>query len=469
MKKELLYLKIADAVEHQIKNNVLKVGDKLPSIRTICKERGVSVSTATQAYLELDKRGLVEVKNKSGYYVSYAHQHFKKLASVSQPKMVKNANNMEDVMRMIVENFGKSKIQLSSAHLSPDLVPIKKINSALLLATKTLADSGVTYNTEGSIKLKKNIAKRALSWGGKLNYEDVITTAGCTDAYAFCLMALTQRGDTIAVESPTYFGFLRLAHQLGLNVIELPTHPVDGVDIDSLKKLMKSKKIKLCLLTTNYSNPMGGCMTSESKRELVKVAEKYNVPIVEDDVYGELSFSIQRPDTCKTYDDSGIVLYCNSFSKTLVSGYRVGWLLPGKFKAEVARVKHYRTMYNSIITHEAIGNFMEIGRYDLHIRKLRTEIYNNYLNLQRAISLYFPDDTKVAHPQGGLNLWIEFNKKFDAIGLYNKAILNKISITPGRIYTLQNQFNNCIRLCYGQKWDAERENALKLLGKLAKG
>jgi DNA-binding transcriptional MocR family regulator len=209
-------------------------------------------------------------------------------------------------------------------------------------------------------------------------------------------------------------------------------------------------------------------MPTEHKRELVKVAEKYNIPIIEDDVYGELSFDNHRPLTCKSFDESGIVLYCNSFSKTLVSGYRVGWVVPGKYKEIVARTKHYRSMYCSNITHEAIGNFMENGRYDMHIKKLRADIYNNYINLQRAISLYFPENTKVTHPKGGLNLWLEFDKHFNAMELYNKAIMNKISINPGRIFTLQNQYNNCIKLTFGKKWDAETEKAVKFLGKLAK-
>jgi DNA-binding transcriptional MocR family regulator len=209
-------------------------------------------------------------------------------------------------------------------------------------------------------------------------------------------------------------------------------------------------------------------MPTENKKAVVRAAERYNIPIIENDVYGELSFSNQRPDTCKAYDESGIVLFCSSFSKSLTSGYRVGWVAPGRYKDDVARYKQYRIMYSSALPQEAIANFMEMGRYDLHLRTLRTEIHNNYLNLQKAISMYFPEDTKVTHPGGGLNLWLEFDKGFDSIELYNKAIMNKISINPGRMFTLQNQYNNCIKLTFGKKWDTETENAVRLIGKLAK-
>ncbi|MBI3233599.1 MAG: PLP-dependent aminotransferase family protein [Bacteroidetes bacterium] len=466
-KKELLYIQIANSIEHQIKSDVLKIGDKLPSIRTVCSERGVSISTVSQAYFELESRGFIESRPQSGYYVSYAHKNFRNLPSVSQPIMAKKFDKVEDIMSIVIQNFENAQIYLSSASLSPELVPIAKLNKSLVTATRTLKDSGVGYSKIGSIKLKTQIAKRSLSWGGKLQADDIITTGGSIDAISFCLLSLTKRGDTIVVESPVYFGILRLAQSLGLHVIELPTHPVSGIEVDALKKVIEKKKIKLCILITNFSNPMGSCMPDENKKEVVRLMEKHNIPLIEDDLYADLYFGNHRPTSCKTYDESGIVLWCGSFSKTLVSGYRVGWVAPGKFKDQVERTKLFHSMYSSTITHEAIGNFLEVGRYENHLRKTRQILHRNSLQFHRCISEYFPEDTKVTRPLGSMNLWVELNKKSDVIELYNKAIVNKISITPGRMYTLQNQYNNCFKLSYGMLWNEKVESALKLLGKLA--
>jgi DNA-binding transcriptional MocR family regulator len=143
---------------------------------------------------------------------------------------------------------------------------------------------------------------------------------------------LLRRGDTIAVESPVYFGILQLARSIGLIVLELPTNPVTGIEIDALKNALETKNIKLVLLISNFSNPLGSCMPNEHKKAVVDLMVKHDVPLIEDDLFADLYFGTQRPTSCKTYDESGIVLLCSSFSKTLAPGYRVGWVLPGKFK-----------------------------------------------------------------------------------------------------------------------------------------
>jgi DNA-binding transcriptional MocR family regulator len=468
IKKELLYLQIANTIEYQIKTEVLKVGDKLPSLRNICTEKGVSLSTASQAYLELESRGWIESRPQSGYYVCNTPKQFRKIPQTSQPIIAKREDGPEIIMDAVSINIQKAHIMLSSTMLSPELLPIAKLNKCIVNATRTLPNSGVLYDRTGSMKLKTQIAKRTLAWGGKLQADDIITTGGSIDAISFCLLALTQKGDTVVVESPIYFGIIRLAQSIGLNVIELPTNPITGIELEALKQAVEKKKVKLVILVTNFSNPIGSCMPDEHKREVVNLLEKHNIPLIEDDLYADLYYGTHRPNSCKTYDESGNVLWCGSFSKTLVSGYRVGWVAPGKYKEQVSKVKLYHSMFSSTITHEAIGLFLEVGRYESHLRKTRQVLHRNSLQFLRCVSEYFPDDTKVTRPTGSMNLWVELNKKYDTVELYNKAIANKISIAPGRTYSLQNQYNNCFKLSYGMQWSEKIEQALKTLGKLIK-
>jgi DNA-binding transcriptional MocR family regulator len=249
--------------------------------------------------------------------------------------------------------------------------------------------------------------------------------------------------------------------------MELPTNATTGIEIDALKKALEQKKIKLCLLVSNFSNPIGSCMPDEHKKEVARLMEKHNVPLIEDDIYGDIYFGDHRPKTCKAYDESGIVLWCGSFSKTLAPGYRVGWVAPGKFKEKIERTKRYHSVSANALAHDAIGKFLESGRYDHHLRKLRQALHANSIQYLRSISEYFPEDTKVTRPQGGFMLWVELNKKADTIKLYDQAIQHKISIGPGCMYTLQKQYGNCFRLNCGLGWNDKVESALKLLGKLS--
>jgi DNA-binding transcriptional MocR family regulator len=466
-KRELLYLQISNGIEHQIKGGILKVGDKLPSLRTVALEKGVSLSTALQSYFELESRGLIESRPQSGYYVSYAHKHLQNIPQTSKPVIAKTEDDTEQIIFTVSENLRKSNVELSTGVPSLELLPVARLKKAIVNATRNLPGGGISYDKYGNSTLKKQIALRSLMWGGKLSEEDIITTSGSIDAISFCMLSLAQKGDTIAVESPVYFGILHLAKSLGLNVLELPTNPVTGIEVEALKNAFEKKKVKLCLLVSNFSNPLGSCMPDENKKEVVRLMEKHNVPLIEDDLFGDLYFGNHRPSCCKSFDESGIVLLCSSFSKTLAPGYRVGWVAPGKFREKVARTKYYHSLYTTSITHEAIGNFLENDRYENHLRKLRQTLHRNSLQFLRCINQYFPADTKASVPRGGLHLWVELNKMKDTVELYNTAMEHRISIAPGRMFTLQNQYNNCMKLNFGLVWNEKVENALKVLGRLS--
>jgi len=466
-RQDLKYIRIADSIEQLIRKDLLKIGDRLPSLRSVCVEKMVSINTASQAYIELERRGLIESRPQSGYFVSYTHKRFNNLPAITRPLMATMHEDVEELYASILRNAGEAEILLSSSLLAEELFPKAKLNKAIMEATRTLPDSGLNYDRLGNKRLKRQVAIRSVKWGGKLNAEDIITTAGCMEAISFCLMTLGKAGDAIAVESPTFYGILHSAKKLGLNVIELPTHPVTGIEIETLKHAILKKRVKLCLLVSNYSNPLGSCMPDENKRAVVELLTHYNVPLIENDIFGDLYFGTQRPSCCKTYDESGMVLYCSSVSKTIAPGYRVGWIEAGKFKDQVSRTKYAHALYTSSITHEAMGNFLENGRYENHLRKLRYLLYRNSLMFLRSISEHFPDDTKVTQPTGGMHLWVELNERVNTVDLYNLAIKYNISIAPGRLYTLKNQYNNSMKLSIGMTWNSRIQESLKLLGQLA--
>ncbi|SHN38566.1 PLP-dependent aminotransferase family protein [Chitinophaga sp. CF418] len=468
MKENTLYTKIARVIEEQIENETLKLGDKLPSIREIRSFYNVSINTAIQAYLELESKSLIESRPKSGYFVSKTSRRKFSLPSISKLQSSNNEKHPEDLITKVFETLRDKEItQFSLGVPDKSLLPVARLNKSTMQVLNRLEDGGINYEpVQGNINLRRTIAKWSLVLEGKVTEDDIVTTSGSMNSIFNCLMAVTKPGDTIAIESPVYFGLPQILGSLGLKAIEIPTHPVTGVELDALKKVLH--KISACCFVTNFSNPLGCLMPEEHKKELVKMLTAYDIPLIEDDIYGSLFFGSSRPTLCKTFDEAGIVMWCSSVSKSLAPGYRVGWVAPGKFKEKIIRQKLLQTISTPTLYQEVIADFLEFGRYDHHLRTFRKNLYANCLQFQRAIESYFPDNTKVSQPQGGFVLWIELDKKIDTSELYATALRQKISFAPGRMFTLRDQYRNCMRLNFALEWSEKLERDLKKLGNIVK-
>ncbi|MBA0884003.1 aminotransferase-like domain-containing protein [Flavobacterium undicola] len=468
MSREILYLKIAKIIEEQIASGTLKTGEKLPSIRTVQKIYNISINTVKQAFLELESKSLIESRPKSGYYVSKTFNTRLALPSISKLHLSNKEKTPEDLISKVFNTLtNKDLTQFALGVTDKSMLPITKLNKGIIKVLRTLEDSGTGYEpAQGNINLRRNVAKWSFTWDGNLNEDDIVTTSGALNALFYSLITVTNQGDTVAIETPVYFGILQMIKSLGLNIIELPTHPVTGVSIEDLKKVLP--KIKACCFVTNFNNPLGSCMPDENKKELVRLLTLHNIPLIEDDLYGDLFFGASRPKPCKAFDEEGIVMWCGSVSKTLAPGYRVGWVAPGKFKEKLIRKKLLHTMSSPPLFQEVIANFMEHGRYEHHLRGLRNTLYANYLLFQRTIEEYFPENTKISKPQGGFVLWLELDPKIDTAVLYDIAIQHKIGFAPGRMFTQHNQYNNCMRLNFAIKWDEKVQRSLQNLGLLIK-
>ncbi|WP_303312669.1 PLP-dependent aminotransferase family protein [Hymenobacter sp. BT730] len=466
------YLVVAAQLEQQIQQGLLQTGQKLPSVRTLSQEMKLSISTILQAYYALESRGLVEAQPQSGYYVRGEHRA-SALPGRPAPHRVPAVPREEDVDSLLAQVFEQvatpDRLLFSQGGPSPALLPITKLNKALLQAQRELPHAGTSYEPlQGNLLLRRQIARYALFWGSTLTHEDLVTTEGCTSALAFCLTAVTKPGDTIAVESPVYFGVLQLALSLGLQLLELPTDPVTGVDLVALAQHLEQGQVQACLFTPNFSNPIGCCMPDEHKQQLVHLLEHYQVPLIEDDLFGDLHFGAHRPKPCKAYDRQGWVLWCSSVSKTLAPGYRVGWVAPGHYLEAVLRLKKCRAGRSPALTQQAVGNFLATGRYELHLRRLRQTLALNCARYQQTILASFPPDTKVSQPLGGFLLWVELNREIDTTQFYHALLDHQIVIAPGRLFSIQPQYTHCLRLSYGLPFDERVEQSLQLMGRLLK-
>ena len=463
-----LYIQVSDGIEKMIEDEVLKIGDKLPSVRVLSDEHGISMGTAFQAYYTLEGKGLIESRPKSGYYVRFSHKRFPKLPHQVKPENNSHEVSVNEMIASIYKDIAAKEV-INFALAVPDLslLPAAKINKSVVFALRNNKDHCMNYeNTQGNMELRKEIAKLAFNWGGKVKPEEIIVTSGCLEAITFCLKAVTSYGDTVAVESPTYFGINQTIESLGLKVVEIISDPVTGIDLDSLQKALTKSQIKACIVIPNYHNPLGSCMPDENKKKLVEIITANNVPLIEDDIYGELYFGRNRPKTCKFYDKKGYVMYCSSLSKSLTPGYRIGWAIPGNFFEEVKELKRIHNISCPTITQAAMAHFLKNGRYEYHLKSLRKALHTQCLRYVQAIIKYFPADTKVSRPHGGFILWLELNKKVNAFKLRTDAMKYNISIVPGKIFSSGSNFSNYVRISFGKPWSDDVDYGLMMLGKL---
>jgi DNA-binding transcriptional MocR family regulator len=468
--EEFLYARLAVRIEHQIKSGLLVEGNKLLSVRALSLEQGVSISTAFKAYVELENMGLIEARPKSGYYVKFSAINFDEQPLNLPPAKIKHSS-VAEMIAMVYQNMSEASVlKLSRAAPPENLIPIAKLNKSMLEALRKSPSGNSGYEKlQGNVALRKQIAKNAFNWGGYITEKDVVTTQGCMEALVLCLRTVTQSGDTVAIEAPTYFGIFNIMLGLDLNVLEIPVDQNYGIDIEYLEKAMEQVSINACLFVTNFSNPLGCSMPDDRKKKLVKMLTDKRIPLIEDDIYGEIYFGKSRPHTCKSYDKEGWVMLCSSVSKSIAPGYRVGWCIPGgRFKERFVNNKMMYTITSATPTQAAIGHFFETGRYDLHMRRLRRELYLQCLRYKQAIITYFPSDTKVSSPQGGYALWIELDNNIDAFEIYQAAIAQKISIAPGQVFSIDGRFKNFIRISYGLAFSIEVERSLETLGNIIK-
>lgn len=465
------YESLAADMEASIRHGVLRLGDRLPSVRQVCASRGVSASTVFQAYYLLEARGLIRARERSGYFVAATGQQAPpQPTETSQPEQRRFAvvDVSERVFEVLESSMARDVVPLGSAFPSPLWFPFQRLGLSMAKAAKSLDPwSTVDDLTPGHAGLRRQIALRYLAEGMRLAPTELVVTNGALEALNLCLAAVTQPGGAVVIESPCFYGALQALERLGLQAIEVPTHPREGMDLAALEAAIVEHRPQAIWLMTGFQNPLGSLMPQAKKQALVALVSRYQVPLLEDDVYGELYFSEQRPLPAKAFDSEGWVMHCASFSKCLAPGWRIGWAAPGRFTQAVARQKLTTTLATNAPTQLALAHYLETGGLDKHLRKLRHTLLTQRDRMAQAIARYFPAGTRATHPEGGYFMWLELPPHVDALELHRKALDHRISVAPGPIFSASHAFSHCLRLNYGHVWDAAMEQALATLGALA--
>jgi DNA-binding transcriptional MocR family regulator len=238
------------------------------------------------------------------------------------------------------------------------------------------------------------------------------------------------------------------------------------VDLQSLSDVLSRHPVKACWLMPNFQNPLGSLMPPDNKRQMVQMLAQHGVPLIEDDVYAELYFGLNRPVPAKAFDTQGLVLHCSSFSKSLAPGYRVGWVAAGRFAAQVQRLKLMTSLSTAIPSQLALAAYLQTGGFDRHLRQMRLHLEANADIALQAIARHFPKGTRVTRPQGGYFLWLELDPKVDALAIHQAALAQGISVAPGHLFSADRRFSHHLRLNYGHHDPKVLAAALRTLGPL---
>jgi DNA-binding transcriptional MocR family regulator len=465
------FAQLVETFRQQIEAGTLQAGERLPSVRSLSRERGVSLSTAFRAYYELEARGLVVARPQSGYYVrAWVRSEARAVPQPSQPQPQASPVSVSHALRTFAKGWVRPDlIDLSVAVPALSLLPQARLNKTVQETLRSLPDSGLNYEYSGGLPdLRRQVARHLALSGSLVEPDNVLITSGCLEAIGLALRAITKPGDAVAVESPTYYGILQVLERLGLCAYELPTHAETGPDLTALEQALTTQPIRAVVLTPSFSNPTGYAMPDAHKAQLATLLDRHGVPLVEDDIYGDLYFGKKRPRTIHSFCESGRVLLCGSVSKTLAPGYRVGWLASGRYHEAVQHARLMETIAPAPLVQAAVARFMQQGRYERHLRTLRATFQQHLLAYADAVRAAFPVGTRVSQPTGGFVLWVELPPgTLPVSALLEQALSQQITFFPGYLFSAQPQYANCLRIACGHPFTARYADGLRQLGQLA--
>lgn len=462
------YQTVERHVRELIETGALAPGSRLPSLRTLAARMHASISTISQAYLELEARGLVESRPRSGFFVRQLRRRLRPPGAGPAPSGPR-AVTRSGLIGTVLESVGDPRLTpLGIICPASELLPSRQLARIMAEVVRQAPEAALQYSPiQGHPDLRRQLAVLGLEAGAAFGPDEVLVTQGAMEALYIALRAVTRPGDTVLVQSPTYFCFLQLLENLRLRVVEVPSRPEGGVGPADIRAALERFEIAACILSANFNNPDGALMPGPAKAEAVEMLARRGVPLIEDDVSGDLHFGPHRPEPLKHYDRAGGVILCSSFSKTICPGYRLGWMVPGRALAKALEIKATTNVCNPVPTQMAVAAYLRRGLYERHLRGLRKAMETQRDTMLHHIGLHFPEQTRATRPAGGAVLWLELPRQVDGVELFYRARERGIGIAPGSIFSTLDRFRNFIRLSTGGVWNQDLARGIAAVGAMA--
>ena len=467
---DTLYLQIAESLAGPIRAGTLARGERIPSVRELARERGVSQATVVQAYRTLEDARLIEARARSGYFVAARPRRLPE----PEPSLPPVASLDVDVSAMASEVMRlattEDHISFGAACPTADLFDEERVRRAVSRATQRHRSTLCQYPLgPGDESLRRAVARHTLRMGCGHEAKDIVITNSCLESISLCLRAVTKPGDVVALESPTYFGLLEIVENLHLRALEIPTHPRTGMSVDALQLAFDTQPVKAVLIVPTLSNPLGACMPLAERKRLAQMVAERGIPLIEDVLYNDLVEQEDKRRAVASFDPSGHVMLCGSFSKTIAPGLRLGWVAPGRWLDKLSRMKATTSGGQAVILERALADLLTQPGIEAGYRALRSTIAARVDEARDLIARHFPKGSKVTDPPGGYILWVELPEGVDSMALYRACLAERICIAPGTMFSATDRYRRFIRLGVGGRWDEAQRAGLKRVGALACG
>ncbi|MFD1803983.1 PLP-dependent aminotransferase family protein [Mixta tenebrionis] len=461
------YLQLVERIQAQIDAEVWQPGEKLPSLRDQVSLSGMSLMTVMHAYQVLESQGIIVSRPQSGYYVAPRAEYLSQPVTHQKVQLAESVDINAFIFDVLQACRDPLMIPFGSAFPDPELFPQRQLMRALNQVSHSLTPGDAINNLPpGNEALRKTLARRYAQQGITVAPDEIVITNGAMEALSLSLQAVTEPGDWVIVENPTFYGALQAIERLKLKAVAIATDPQHGMDLNELEQALQRWPVKACWLMTNQQNPVGFTLSREKKKALVELLAEHQVALIEDDVYSEIYFGADKPLPAKAFDRQGSVLHCSSFSKNLVAGFRVGWVAAGRQAQRIQRLQLMSTLATSAPMQLALANYLGTRSYDSHLRRLR-QVLEQRKNLARqALKRHLPHGAKINDSRGGYFLWIELPRQVNATQLYYRALAHNISIAPGSMFSSGQQYANYFRFNTAWAWDDAMEAAAARLGGL---
>lgn len=467
----LRYAQVAALIEQQIGSGTLAPGDRLPSLRAMSRHAGVSIGTVVQAYAHLEDRGLVGTRPRSGYFVSPPRTPLLTPPAAARSRARRPREVSREVIDLVLASFGRRDLVALNSAIADSATRVNGrlngITRGVLRALPGLPNEFIP--PPGLAGLRREVARRMALVGLEVEPDDIVITSGTMEAVALSLGILCRAGDTVLVETPTYFGILQLLEHLQLKAAEVPNHADRGIDVEALKDIVQKTPVAAALFQSSFNNPTGASTPDAAKQAIVEVLARHDIPIIEDDIYGDLHFGRDRPRPFGAFDTTGSVITCGSISKSVALGYRIGWAISPRHAVRIARAKFCSSVASPTLQQHVVARYLAQGTHDRHLVRVRATLRDNCQRFIETIASHFPAGTRASSPAGGVVLWLELPPEVDSVALFQAALAHRIGIAPGIIFSAKADYRNFVRLSAGVRWGPAVAQALRKLGRLAAG
>jgi DNA-binding transcriptional MocR family regulator len=445
MENKPIYQRIANSIIESIKKGSIAQDTKLPSIRKLAKEYGVSNLTVLNAMRLLEDERIVYAIPKKGYFIKSA------LLNINDD----NIPNEKERLYSLLASENDSGLTLSNGHI--DLYPVQKVSKIMrkqIYQNPNLLGGNISGH--GHELLINEIIRRAIEYGCSFSKNEICITNGGLESLSLALRATTSQGDTVLVQSPTYFYTLKFISELGLKCISVQ-------HVDDIEHYLESQQVKVMVFNANFNNPDGILLNESQKQRLVELSKLHQFTIIEDDVYGDIHFTERRPKPIRAYSQD--VILCNTFTKAIAPGLRIGWIAASNHTAQIKELKQSTSKYTAEFPQAAIAEFLRSGGYDLHMRNLRATLASFRDQVRLTILEAFPKGTWVSEPEGGFVLWVKLPDRLPnlAAKIEEASSLGK-HFVPGNFFSLGEDCNHCLRLNFGFGLTQEVKTAIQRMG-----